>query len=101
MGEIVVCDHMKKLRNWLDQYKIPWFDFSDALGEKSYICRTKIEYRGHVLSVVNGFGTYGGFTDYMKPEQNMGLLEFRIDENEPEGCLKWADVAQKISQIKD
>lgn len=53
------------------------------------------------MSVINGYGTYGGFGDYMKAGQNMGLLEFRIDKNEPEGYLKWADVAQKISQIKD
>lgn len=37
MGEeksnVVVCEHMKKLREWLDIYKIPWFDFSDDFGE--------------------------------------------------------------------
>lgn len=101
MGELVVCEHMKKLREWLDIYKIPWFDFSDVFGENLYICRTKIEYKGHILSVINGYGTYGGFSDHMKPGQNTGLLELEIDENEPVGHLRWAEVAHKISQIKD
>lgn len=104
MGEeksnVVVCEHMRKLREWLDVFKIPWFDFSDDFSENLYICRTKIEYRGHIFSVINGYDTYGGFGDYMKPGQNMGLLEFRMDQNEPEGSLKWTDVAQKISQIE-
>lgn len=58
------CEEMVKLRNWLDQKKIKWWDLSD---EK--ICRTKFVVDGNVFSIVNGHGTYGHLN---------GLLEMMV-----------------------
>lgn len=44
---------------------IPWHDASDVMPEDKdwpmWICRTHFEYKGVKISVVNGFGTYGGW----------------------------------------
>lgn len=59
---MTVCDEMKKLRQMLDEKNIPWHDASEVMSEDKecpmWICRTHIEYNGHKISVVNGFGTY-------------------------------------------
>lgn len=54
---IVIVDEMKKFRELLDQNGIEWIDDSEALNTKYYICRTHPKR----WSVVNGFGTYGGY----------------------------------------
>lgn len=72
---IVVVDEMKKFRELLDQNEIEWIDDSEALDTERYICRTHPKNHKR-WSVVNGFGTYGG---YGFNEKNEGLLEVMLD----------------------
>ena len=96
---MIVCDEMKKLRQMLDEKNITWHDASDVMSESKewpmWICRTHIEYNGHKISVVNGFGTYGGWygaNPGTTENENMGLLEIMIDDIEPVGWLKAEDI---------
>lgn len=78
---------------------IPWHDASEIMSEDKecpiWICRTHIEYHGHKISVINGFGTYGGWygaNPGTTENENMGLLEIMIDDIEPVGWLKAEDI---------
>ena len=87
---------MKLFRKVLDEKNIEWHDASDEDGE-IWICRTHFEHEGNIVSVVNGFGTYGGFAganadDYI----NEGLLEVMIGGNDPVGWLTFRDAVQMI-----
>lgn len=104
---MTVCDEMKKLRQMLDEKNIPWHDASDVMSESKdwpmWICRTHFEYEGVKISVVNGFGTYGGWygaNPGMTEDKNMGLLEIMIEDNEPVGWLKAEDI-MKILREKE
>lgn len=72
---IIICDEMKKFRELLDQHEIEWVDDSEALDTEMYICRTHPKNHER-WSVVNGFGTLGG---YVFGEKNEGLLEVELD----------------------
>jgi len=80
-----ICEEMQKLRQMLDEKNIPWHDKSEVMSEDKewpmWICRTHFEYKGMKISVVNGFGTYGGWfgaNPGTTEEENMGLLEIMI-----------------------
>ena len=84
---------MIDFRKELDSRCIEWVDKSDsAILGKLYdgtspfnIDRTHFDYNGNNVSVINGYGTYGG-----KPidsKMNFGLLEVMVGSNEPVGWL--------------
>lgn len=73
---IIICEEMKKFRELLDQNGIEWIDHSEALDTERYICRTHSKNHER-WSVINGFGTYGG---YFFNEKNKGRLEVMIDD---------------------
>lgn len=84
---------------------IPWHDASETMSEDKewpmWICRTHIEYNGHKISVVNGFGTYGGWygaNPGTTENENMGLLEIMIEDNEPVGWLKAEDIMEILGE---
>lgn len=89
-----VCDEMQKLRDFLDEKDITWRDNSENMKStiEMWICRTLFEVGGHSFSVVNGFGTYGGWAGANLSEKNLGLLEMMIDECEPFGWLTAEDI---------
>lgn len=92
---------MKKLRKWLNEQHIEWFDDSDRPGvvrKKYEICRTKFEINGYGFSVIHGFGTYGGKRVYKDVYKDRGLLECSISENEPVGYLTAEDVIKLIKE---
>lgn len=62
-----ICQEMKKLRTYLDEHKIKWSDESDR-----YMCRTRFLHNKNTISVVNGFGSYGGIGI---DADNRGFLE--------------------------
>lgn len=76
-----VCEEMQKLRTWLDENKISWEDVSedfshnitDKFDFEMWICRTHFKIKKHTISVINGYGTYGGYGIFS--EDNQGLLE--------------------------
>lgn len=91
---IIIVEEMKKFRELLDQNKIEWIDDSEALDTELYICRTHPKNHKR-WSVVNGFGTYGGY--FMWEKKNEGLLEVMIDD-EILGYCK-AEEAYKLVEI--
>lgn len=113
-----MCEEMRKLRSMLDARAIEWRDKSDIkspeqiaqyelLGiEKKYadvsIFRTRFEVHGYFWSVINGFGTYGGYEPFVG--KNKGLLELMSDMvngGEPLGCLTAEDVCKIIDSGGD
>ena len=73
---IIIVEEMKKFRELLNENKIEWIDDSEAMDTELYICRTHPKNHKR-WSVVNGFGTYGGYSMW---EKNEGLLEAMIDD---------------------
>ena len=66
-----------------------------------WICRTHFEYKGIKFSVINGFGTYGGWygaNPGMTEDKNMGLLELMIEDNEPVGWLKAENIMEILGE---
>ena len=81
------CEEMKLFRKALDKKNIAWEDKSEELSEEMWFCRTHFEYNGNLVSVINGFGTYGGWAGANGTDVNRGLLEVMIENNEPVGWL--------------
>ena len=94
---MVICEEMQKLRDWLDDEGIEWYDNSDEL-EMFWMVRTKFAVNSTTFSVINGVGSYGGcmFGD----SDNQGLLECMIDGNEPYGYLTAEDVEEFIEKVR-
>lgn len=100
---MVVCEEMKKLRDWLDKNNIPWVDHSEDFGMTGkmsmFICRTHFNADNHKVSVINGFGTYGGFSDFEC--SNRGLLEVMSDlfnDGEPVGYLTADELIEMLQE---
>lgn len=93
-----MCNEMIKLRQWLFRNGIEWEDASSfVLKLKSIgIIRTVFEYKGHSVSAVHGYGTYGG---YGVAGTDAGLLEIMVDGNDPEGYLTADDVIKRLEEI--
>lgn len=78
---------MTKLRKLLTEQGIEWHDASATLELDIQIDRTHFDYRDYFWSVINGFGTYGGYDHY---QTNKGLLELvsnAVNGGEPVGFL--------------
>ena len=90
---------MIKLRELLDNHKIEWVDISDEFnlvgGGKLGIDRIHFKVKGKKFSVINGFGTYGGYT---LGEENEGLLELYDFCSEPIGYLTAEQVLKEINK---
>lgn len=73
---MVIVDEMKKFRELLDQNGIEWIDDSEEERDDVWICRTCSKNHDR-WSVINGIGTYGG---YSIGEKNEGTLEVMLDD---------------------
>ena len=96
-----ICEQMKKLREILNEKNIAWHDMSDEMSETVKIARTHFEYKGHKVSVINGFGTYGGQNGANKgfeEKDNMGLLEIMVNGYDPCG---WLTAEEVIKYLED
>ena len=105
-----LCEEMKKLRKLLTEKGIEWHDESTIYTEDfigmikstmpyfvdNSIYRTHFDIDGIHYSVINGFGTYGGFD--LIERKNYGLLECMIDDNEPVGWLSANNIMDMISK---
>jgi len=95
-----VCEEMQKLRDWLDENNIDWEDMSEDFSKGSiddfWICRTWFEIKDRKISVINGYGTYGGirFLD----GKNEGLLEIMGLDDDVIGHMTADDVIAAISE---
>lgn len=106
-----ICEEMTKLRQSLTNRGIKWIDKSviktadelqkligimpdvDANYLDTSMYRTHFDYKGTRWSVINGYGSYGGYDPI--DGINEGLLELLIGDaagNEPIGNLKADDV---------
>lgn len=96
-----VCGEMLKLRNWLDDNKIRWEDRSGYIGitKEGWICRTGFYLGDNFISVINGYGTYGGF--FLWQKDNKGLLEVMGLFPDVEGYLTADEIIQEIQKRKD
>lgn len=92
---MTVCKEMKKLRKYLDDNKIEWWDDS-SISAMFWMVRTKFHYKGREFSVINGVGSYGGCVTV--DCKNNGLLECMIDGREPIGHLTAKEVIEKIER---
>lgn len=90
---IVIVDEMKKFRELLDQNGIEWVDDSEEERDDVWICRTHSKNHDR-WSVINGIGTYGG---YSIGEKNEGLLEVALDDDIIGHCK--AKEAYKLVEI--
>lgn len=66
-----------------------------------WICRTHFEFKGLKISVINGFGTYGGWFGVnpgMTEDENMGLLEIMIEDSEQVGWLKAENIMEILGE---
>lgn len=77
-----IVPEMRIFRDMLEELKVDWVDASDR-GDLP-ICRTHFWHNNNRWSVINGFGSYGG---YYHGECNKGLLEIYDWNSEPTGYL--------------
>ena len=83
-----MIEEMVKFRKLLNDNLVPWHDASSFRCGRTSIDRTHFEWRGYQWSVINGFGSYGGY-DFTNPH-NQGLLELMsnaVNGGEPVGFL--------------
>lgn len=99
-----MCEEMIKLRQMLDDAGINWVDASDEIDMGFKLCfihRTRFEINGNQYSVINGYGTYGGY--YSFGPVNEGLLEIMgegVNNGEPLGWLTAEEVLKEVGVIK-
>ena len=94
-----MVEEMIKLRKVLDNSNIEWEDKSEKWkleqGGSLGIDRTHFNYKGQKISVINGFGTYGGYTF---GNENKGLLELSMNGREPIGNLTAREVVDELKR---
>lgn len=88
-----VVKEMQEFRNMLDERGIPWEDRSS--NDACPICRTYVEFGNNAYSVINGFGTYGGYDN--RHQQNAGYLEWWDFQHEPIGWLSAQEAYKKVT----
>ena len=91
-----MTDEMIKLRKSLDERDIKWIDHSDPDDYKIHIDRTHFTVGHHFISVIHGFGTYGGVSLYGKDK---GLLEMQLDHLDPVGFYTAEDIIKKVDEL--
>ena len=90
-----MVEEMRKFREMLDAEHIEWEDKSKN-GEYP-ICRTHFAYNGERWSVINGFGTYGGYLG----KENQGLLEaYALDRKSGEDLTGWRTAEEAMRWVK-
>ena len=94
---LVICEEMQKLRDWLDDEGIEWYDDSDE-SEMFWMARTKFAVNTTTFSVINGTGSYGGCVSW--DSDNQGLLECMINGNEPYGYLTADEVIAYVNKAR-
>ena len=110
---MTMCDEMQKLRDMLDNRGINWRDASSITSQEhimqliragidrnyadTTMWRTHFEVDDYNYSVINGYGSYGGYVPFTG--HNLGLLECmtdRVNGGEPVGNLTADEVMQII-----
>lgn len=104
----MICEEMKKLRAALDKMGVAWVDKSEEWKAADYsnwfniedygICRTHFDYNGKHYSVINGFGSFGGYDGFDK--ENKNLLEIMLPNKELKGYLTADEVIEILKEAK-
>lgn len=98
---MIVCEEMQKLRDILDNCMIQWWDCSEDMSSKNiaiWICRTRFNFYDTEVSVINGMGTYGGYSTNEK--DNKGLLEVwckYINDGEVQGYMTADEIIRELA----
>lgn len=98
-----MVQEMIKLRELLNEHGIEWHDASTPPDYPLQIDRTHFDYKGSSWSVINGFGSHGGY-DSFHHKENMGLLELMsaaVSKGEPLGYLTANLVIKLVLQPKE
>lgn len=111
MRKISMCVEMEKLRKKLDEMNIPWEDKSTICPDEhialqirfgvepnyadTTVFRTHFSYKNTFYSVVNGYGTYGGYDP--DTGENKGLLEVMFGKQED--IVGWLTAEQVMDLI--
>lgn len=77
---MIIVEEMQKLRDWLDEHDIEWVDKSEDYGHDKFsfwMCRTHFDINDKHVSVINGFGSFGG-ASFFDGHNNEGLLEMML-----------------------
>lgn len=104
-----MTEEMIKFRKLLDENGIKWEDASTK--EKPlldgfdfhidfHIDRTHFTYKGNNWSVIHGFGTYGGYSNFERDKGLLELMSNAVNGGEPVGYLT-ADQAMRLVLIGD
>lgn len=94
------CKEMAQLRNYLDYLGIDWEDNSSTGSLDVVVERTRFEIRGSLVSIIHGYGTYGGYDVYSQRDE--GLLEIMTElynNGEPEGSLSAEEVGTIVHNL--
>ena len=92
---ITMCKEMKKLRKYLTDNGIYWWD-DTSISSLHWMVRTKFEFSGKEFCVLNGVGSFGGCTTH--DSKNLGKLELIIDDEEPVGYLTAQEVIARMGK---
>lgn len=94
--EKYICEEMKRFREYLDHNNIEWVNvtYSCEESEKYNLYRTQFLHKNKKVSVINGYGSYGGFS--LLSGKNEGLLEVMIEGSNPVGWLTCDEAIELI-----
>ena len=95
-----MCNEMIKLRQMLTESGVEWEDFSTVFS-RFYIHRTHFKFNEIDYSVINGCGTYGGYTSSGHNEGLLELMGEEINGGEPVGWLTAEQVLKEVGVIRD
>lgn len=91
---------MKKFRKLLTEKDIAWIDSIHIGVVACPIYRTNFTFKNIEFSVINGYGTYGGYDPFT--DSNEGLLEiFDSETSEAKGNFTAAEAMKYTSLIAE
>lgn len=90
-----MTNEMILLRQMLDESGIEWHDASDD-SEWYPIDRTHFENNGSWWSVIHGYGTYGGYSQYWNDEELLEVMNENVNGGEPLGWQTAADIMKLV-----
>ena len=79
-----MVSEMKKLRELLNNASIKWHDESEKSRNVFFMDRTHFWYRNYKWSVINGYGSYGGYDPFSNTNHgHLELMSNAINGGEP------------------
>lgn len=87
-----MTEEMRKLRQMLDEREI---EYTDASNEGFLpMTRTHFTYEGNFWSVIHGYGSYGGYSQFNDDEGLLELMTNAVNGGDPVGHLTAEEVIE-------